>query len=141
ASKPFTSRGRSKSPVANRPSTIKAKKDTMEEETASPRQILNQQQVPQQESSTSNILPPPELMDTEPISSVDNSSKDKGKNPETILDEDQAFDASENMLNTTKDNKNILTFERDNDTSTLYAYCATEKFFPSKSNKEKINEA
>ncbi|CAI2189856.1 4394_t:CDS:1, partial [Funneliformis geosporum] len=62
---------------------------------------------PQQESSTSKILPPPELMDTEPISSVNNSSKDKGKNLETILDEDQAFDASENMLNTSKDNKNI----------------------------------
>ncbi|CAI2190331.1 3791_t:CDS:1 [Funneliformis geosporum] len=141
ASKPSITRGRSKSPVANRPSTKKAKKDTMEEETPSPKQLLNQQQVPQQDSSTSKILPLPELMDTEPISSVDNFSKDKGKNPEIILDEDQAFDASENMLNTLKDNKNILTFERDNDTSTLYAYCAAEKFFPSKSNKEKINEA
>ncbi|CAI2200711.1 5747_t:CDS:1, partial [Funneliformis geosporum] len=88
-------------------------------------------------------------MDTEPISSVDNSSKDKGKNPEissppindNILDEDQSYDTSENMLKASKDNKNILTFERDNDTSTLYAYCAAEKFFPSKSNKEKINEA
>ncbi|CAI2201557.1 7983_t:CDS:1, partial [Funneliformis geosporum] len=92
-------------------------------------------------SSTSNNLLPPVLMDTEPIFSIDNYSKEKGKNPETILDEDQAFDASENMLNTSKDNKNILTFECDNDTSTLYAYCAAENFFPSKSNKEKINEA
>ncbi|CAI2193110.1 5811_t:CDS:1, partial [Funneliformis geosporum] len=140
-SKQFTSRGRFKSPVANRSLTKKAKKDTMEEETASQRQLLNQQQVPQQESSTSNTLPLPELIDIEPISSVDNSSKDKGKNPETILDENQAFDASENMLNTSKDNKNILIFERDNDTLTLYAYYAAEKFFPSKSNKEKINEA
>ncbi|CAI2201619.1 1233_t:CDS:1, partial [Funneliformis geosporum] len=80
-------------------------------------------------------------MDTEPISLIDNSSKEKGKNPETILDENQAFDTSENVLNTSKDNKNILTFERDNDTLTLYTYCAAEKFFPSKSNKEKINEA
>ncbi|CAI2201911.1 18790_t:CDS:1, partial [Funneliformis geosporum] len=64
-----TARGRSKSPVANRPSTKKAKKDTMEEETASQQQFLNQQQVPQPESSTSNVLPPLELMDTEPISS------------------------------------------------------------------------
>ncbi|CAI2193631.1 9925_t:CDS:1, partial [Funneliformis geosporum] len=141
ASKLSTLRGRSKSPVVNRPSTKKAKKDTMEKETASPRQLLNQQQVPLQGSSTSKILLTPELMNTEPISSVDNSSKEKGKNPEIILDEDQAFDASENMLNTSKDNKNILTFEHDNDTSTLYAYCAAKKFFPSKSNKEKINEA
>ncbi|CAI2193924.1 11408_t:CDS:2 [Funneliformis geosporum] len=61
-SKQSTSRGRSKLPVANRPLTKK--------------------------SLTLNTLPPPELMDTEPISSFDNSSKDKGKNPETILDED-----------------------------------------------------
>ncbi|CAI2177924.1 10786_t:CDS:2 [Funneliformis geosporum] len=88
-------------------------------------------------------------MDTEPISSVDNSPKEKGKNPEislphittTILNEDQAYDASENMFKSSKDNKNVLTFERDNDTSTLYAYCAAKKFFPSKSNKEKINKA
>ncbi|CAI2196131.1 11453_t:CDS:1 [Funneliformis geosporum] len=137
ASKQSTSRDRSKLPVANRPSTKKAKKDIMEKETTSPRQLLNQQQVPQQESLTSNILPPPELMDTKPISSVNNSSKEKEKNSEIILDEDQAFDASENMLNTLKDNKNILTFEHDNDTSTLYAYCAAEIFFPSKSNKGK----
>ncbi|CAI2194851.1 2560_t:CDS:1, partial [Funneliformis geosporum] len=65
-------------------------------------------------SSTPNNLPPPVLMDTEPISSVDNSSKEKGKNPEiflphittTILDENQAYDASENMLKSSKDNKN-----------------------------------
>ena len=85
AIKQSTARGRSKSPVANRPSTKKAKKDTMEEETEQQRQLQNQQQVPQQESSTSNNVPPPVLMDTEPISSVDNSTKDKGKNPEISL--------------------------------------------------------
>ncbi|CAI2177925.1 10787_t:CDS:1, partial [Funneliformis geosporum] len=47
ASKQSTSRGRSKSPVANGPTIKKAKKDTMEEETASQQQLLNQQQVPQ----------------------------------------------------------------------------------------------
>ncbi|CAI2200709.1 5746_t:CDS:1, partial [Funneliformis geosporum] len=45
-SKQSTLRGRSKSPVANRPLTKKAKKDTMEEETASQQQLFNQQQVP-----------------------------------------------------------------------------------------------
>ncbi|CAI2184462.1 15151_t:CDS:1 [Funneliformis geosporum] len=137
---PFNQRDRSKSPVMNRPSTKKAKKDTMKEETTHQRQLLAQQQLSQQESSTSNNVTPPVLMNTESISSVDNSLKEKGKNPETILDEDQAFDASENMLNTSKDNKNILTFERNNDTSTLYAYCAAENFFPSKSNKKKLTK-
>ncbi|CAI2177244.1 2107_t:CDS:2 [Funneliformis geosporum] len=42
---PFNQRNHSKSPVANRPSTKKAKKDTMEEETTYQRQLLNQQQL------------------------------------------------------------------------------------------------
>ncbi|CAI2182422.1 11151_t:CDS:1, partial [Funneliformis geosporum] len=137
---PFNQCDCSKSPVVNRPSTKKAKKNTIEEETAYQQQLLNQQQVPQQESLTLKNLPPPELMDTEPISSVDNSSKDKGKNPKTILDEDQVFYALENMLNTSKDNKNILTFECDNDTSTLYAYCAAKKFFLLNPTKKKLTK-
>ncbi|CAI2190746.1 12399_t:CDS:1 [Funneliformis geosporum] len=148
ASKQSTSRGRSKSSFVNRTSTKKAKKDTMEEETASQQQLLNQQQVPQPEFSTSNVLPSPELMNTEPISSVDNSSKNKGKNPEissppindNILNEDQSYNASENMLKASKDNKNVLTFERDNDTSLFTLIAPLKNFFLLNLTKKKLTK-
>ncbi|CAI2198305.1 4349_t:CDS:1, partial [Funneliformis geosporum] len=70
-----------------------------------------------------------------------------GKTPETlpqpenkVYDNDQAFDASENMLSNDND-KNITRFEREQDSPIFFAYCAADIFLPGKSNKEKTNAA
>src|SRR4051812_30542358 len=57
------------------------------------------------------------------------------------MDEDQAFDASENMLNNKEVNKNTITFERIRDATTFYVYCAAESLLHNKSFREKTNKA
>ena len=75
------------------------------------------------------------------------SKENKGKTPETllppenkVLDNDQAYDASENMLSKDSE-KNITRFEREQDSPMFFVYCAAEIFLPDKSNKEKTNAA
>ena len=119
-----TNRGRSSSPVTNRPVPLPAKRvqlDTSEE------QQQQQQQVPEQSTSTLNKTDETTDMEVEVTSTL--SPLDKGKGPEQVIppvnkepiDLDQSFDASENMLN--QDNKKpSLHFERENGAPIFFTF-------------------
>jgi hypothetical protein len=73
---------------------------------------------------------------------------DKGKAPETSssspkapIDIDQAFDATENGLDNDKNKASGIHLERETEAPIYFAYCAAERFFPAKTNREKQNEA
>ncbi|CAI2176265.1 3226_t:CDS:2, partial [Funneliformis geosporum] len=57
-----------------------------------------------------------------------------------VYDNDQAFDALENMLSNDTE-KNITRFEREQDSPIFFAYYTADIFLPGKSNKEKTNAA
>ena len=130
---------RSSSPVSNRPPPPPAKRLQLEQQEQEP-----QQQPPVQSTSTNNTKETPEeTMDIDPTPSNIN----KGKTPETQLppvttvhDDDQANDASENMLSKDIDKK-VIRFEREQETPIFFAYCAAETFLPGKSNRDKTNAA
>ena len=132
-------RNRSSSPNNNRTPPPAAKIVQLTQPEQEP-----QQQIPVQSTSTQeNKDTTEETMDIDQTSSKEN----KGKAPETLLlpenkvhDNDQAYDASENMLSNDTE-KNITRFEREHDSPIFFAYCAAETFLPGKSNKEKTNAA
>ncbi|CAG8747811.1 12716_t:CDS:1, partial [Funneliformis mosseae] len=67
-------------------------------------------------------------------------SKTLALEADNLIDEDQAFDASENLLNNKDAGKNTITFEKVCDVTTFYIYCVTETFLPNKSFREKTNK-
>ncbi|CAI2180732.1 16425_t:CDS:2 [Funneliformis geosporum] len=90
--KPSNQRGRSKSPITERPSAKKARQDN---------NINENPESEQQETSLQNNISQSVFMETETIDSVANSSNDK----------DQALDSLENMLGKDNNQKNVLSFE------------------------------
>ena len=83
------------------------------------------------ETSTANTLP----------IQIPKDSETTAAGADNTMDEDQAFDASENLLNDKNVSKNTITFERVRDATTFYIYCAAETFLPNKSFREKTNKA
>jgi hypothetical protein len=89
----------------------------------------------------------PEHIDIQETPVTTTSTVQKPKDSETtavgadnIMDEDQAFDASENLLNEINVNRNTITFERVRDATTFYVYCAAETFLPNKSFRERLTK-
>ncbi|CAI2183820.1 16228_t:CDS:2 [Funneliformis geosporum] len=98
-----------KLPITERSLTKKARQDNNNNKTTE-----NEQQI-----SSQNNIPPPVPIETETIDSVASSSNNKGKNPKitfssvstNTFNEDQAFDASENMLGNNNDQTNVFSFK------------------------------